>query len=146
MQRPVAWNWPKQTTGLLVLQDAKPFFVPQPSKEGTTGPNWLKFYVGPPRGWTRDLTGLEIRSGVPMGSRVGAEYFENSIFFIFFLMGIGIWSSNSKSLVYVNISSSFNHFNVQGVDKWEGVDGQPLLKIHKPFKTSFLSAIFYFYV
>ena len=65
------------------------FCVPQPSLEGTTGPNWLKFCMGPPRGWTRGLTEgfLEIRSGgldmgYPRGLVWGAKNFE--IFFLHF--------------------------------------------------------------
>ena len=43
------------------------FFVPHISPEGTTGPNWLKFGMGPPMGITRGFIEgfLEIQSGGP---------------------------------------------------------------------------------
>ena len=43
------------------------FFVPHISPEGTTGPNWLKFGMGPPMGITRGFIEgfLKIRSGGP---------------------------------------------------------------------------------
>ena len=59
------------------------------SIEGTTGPNWLKFCMGPPRGVIRGIVEgfLEIRSGGPdMGypwASGGAKFF-GKFFFRFF--------------------------------------------------------------
>ena len=128
------------------------FCVPRYSIEGTTGPNWLKFCMRPPRGITRWITEgfLDIRSGGPdMGyprSPRGGPKILKICFPIFSSFSTGMGTLSSKSLVYVKISASFNHFNVQGGVTRETVFIKPSLKIHKPCKTSFLSAAFYFYV
>ena len=51
-----------------------PFFVPIPSIEGSTWPNWMKFCMGPPKGVTRVMTEgfLNIRSrGLDLGCSRG---------------------------------------------------------------------------
>ena len=67
------------------------FFVPTPSIWGSTGPNWMKFCMGPPKGITRVITEgfLDIRSmgpdmGYPLGAVRGAKIFE--IFFLDFFI------------------------------------------------------------
>ena len=68
------------------------FFVPHISPEGTTGPNWLKFGMGPPMGITRGFIEgfLKIRSGgpdigYPRGPGKGLKIFKKffSEFFMF---------------------------------------------------------------
>ena len=96
------------------------FFVPIISIEGTTGPIWLKFCMRPPRGITRWITEgfLDIRSGGPdMGyprSPRGGPKILKICFPIFSSFSTGMGTLSSKSLVYVKISASFSHFNVQG--------------------------------
>ena len=73
------------------------FFVPQHSIEGTTGPNWLKFCMGPPRGLIRPFIEgfLEIRSGgldmgYPRGLGEGPKISKNFFpIFSFFFIGTG---------------------------------------------------------
>ena len=69
------------------------FLEVRKSIQGTTGQNWLKFCMGPPRGVIRGIVEgfLEIRSGgpdmgYPWGLRGGAKFFEKFVFdfFIFF--------------------------------------------------------------
>ena len=69
------------------------FFVPIPSIEGSTGPNWMKFCMGPSKGISRvTIEGFfDIRSGgpdmgYPWGPRRGPDFLKKffSIFFIFF--------------------------------------------------------------
>ena len=65
------------------------FFVPIPSIEGSTGPNWMKFCMGPSKGISRvTIEGFfDIRSGgpdmgYPWGPR-GAKFFEKNFFDFF---------------------------------------------------------------
>ena len=99
------------------------FFVPHISPEGSTGPNWLKFGVGPPMGITRGFIEgfLEIRSGspdmgYPRGPGGGPKILEK-FFLIFLFISPGMGSQSFNSFVYAKISPSFNHFNVQGALK-----------------------------
>ena len=99
------------------------FFVPHISPEGTTGPNGLKFGMGPPMGITRGFIEgfLEIRSGgpdmgYPRGPGGGPKILKN-FFSIFLFISTGMGSESFNSLVNAKISPSFNHFNVQGARK-----------------------------
>ena len=74
------------------------FFVPRPSIEGTTGPNWMKFCMGPPGGITRvTIEGfLDIRSrgpdmGYPRGPRREPKNLKFFFYLIFFLDRNDLW-------------------------------------------------------
>ena len=106
--------------------------------EETTGPNWLKFCMGHPRGVTRGFIEgfLEIRSGGPdMGyprkTGEGPKILK-IFFFTFSFISIGMGSESFNSLVYAKISPSFNHFNVQGARKvgfnWQSKEAGRLQK------------------
>ena len=119
-----------------------PFFVPHISSEETTGPNWLKFGMGPPMGITRGFIEgfLEIRSGGPdMGyprRPGGGPKILKKLFSTFSFISTGMGSESFNSLVYAKISPSFNHFNVQGARKvsfhWQSDEAGHLQKSTNP--------------
>ena len=90
------------------------------SIQGTTGQNWLKFCMGPPRGviWGIVEGFLEIRSGgpdmgYPWGLRGGPNFLKNFFsIFSFFSAGMDFW--RSKSLIKVKTNPSFDHFESFG--------------------------------
>ena len=92
------------------------FFVPRVSIEETTGPNWMKFCMRPPRGITRWIVEgfLEIRSRSPaMGYPWNPQGVPNLLknFFPIFqrkFTEMRHWMSNS--LIIVRISPLLNHF------------------------------------
>ena len=103
------------------------FFVPIPSIEASTGPNWMKFCMGPPKGITRVITEgfLDIRSmgpdmGYPLGAGRGAKNFEN-LFSIFLFFSTGMAFRRSKSLVKVIIGPSCGHFGLFGPSRLQMV-------------------------
>ena len=92
------------------------FFVPRPSIEETTGPNWMKFCMEHPRGIIRGITEgfLDIQSGgqdiqYPWGPKGRPKILKFLLLIFFtFLTVMGFW--RSKSLVKVIIGPSYHHF------------------------------------
>ena len=99
------------------------FFVPRHSIEETTGPNWLKFCMGPPRGLTRWIVEgfFEIRSGgpdkgYPWSHRRGPKILKNFVPISYsFSTGIPYWMS--KSHIIVKLNPSLVHSSDLGVHK-----------------------------
>ena len=92
------------------------FFVPIPSIEASTGPNWMKFCMGPPKGITRVITEgfLDIRTmgpdmGYPRNAGRGAKNSQNFFHFLSFFSS-GMAFKMFKLLLKVIIKPPFDHF------------------------------------
>ena len=131
------------------------FFVPRPSIEETTRPNWLKFCMQPPLGITRGIIEgfFDIWSGGPdMGypwdPRRGPKILKN-FFSIFLLFLTEIVDRRSNSLVKVKINPPIDHFLCFTCLRIERVGGWLVdymsLKPSKALKMTIRRIIYHFY-
>ena len=123
------------------------FFVLHYLIKGTTGPNWLKFCVRPPREitlWIPEVF-LDIGSGGPIyGVPKESQKWGQNFFSKFFYSFLQEWVLEALNRLYMlkyllHLSPPTSRGGVTG----KRVFIKPSFKIHKPCKTSFLSAIFY---